>query len=136
MKQSVLKQKNNSVYKARWQISDLPTLTDEDISRSLDHTAREWAFDFSAPANLGKYIHLEVLGIVLQNVGNYRIRCIWAMDHADSRIALAMFKNTFDAINITLEMGEYTVIVPCEYIPEGEQDKQETNSETYGMEVV
>ena len=136
MEHRVVKQKYDSVYRERWQISDLPELTDEDIRRSLDHTSREWAFDFSAPANLGKYIHLEVLGMVLQNVGDYRIRCIWAMDHADSRIALAMFKKTFDSINISLEMGEHTVVVPCEYIPESEQDKQETKSETYGMEVV
>ena len=48
----------NSVYKTRWQISDLPDLTDEDTERSLHHTAREWVFEFSAPTNLGKYIHI------------------------------------------------------------------------------
>ena len=129
-------QMKDSIYKTRWEISDLPDLTDEDIERSLDHTAREWAFDFSAPTNLGKYIHLDALGIVLQNAGNYCVRCIWAMDHVDSRIALAMFKTTFEAVNVQFEMGEYTIVIPCEELAEEDKVKQEQETEKYGIEVI
>ena len=132
----MMMQIEDSVYKTRWQLSDLPDLTNEDIERSLHHTAREWAFEFSAPTNLGKYIHLEVLGIVLQNAGNYCVRCIWAMDHFDSRIALAMFKTTFDAINVQFEMGEYTIVIPCEDLPEEAKVKQEQETEKYSIEVI
>ena len=72
----------------------------------------------------------------MQNAGNYCVRCIWAMDHFDSRIALAMFKTTFDAINVQFEMGEYTIVIPCEELAEEDKVKQEQETEKYGIEVI
>ena len=121
--------------KARWYDSDLPTLTESDTERSLSYHCKSWAFNFIDPSNLGKYIHLEDLGVSVQNVGDYRARCIWAIDHFESRIALAMLKNTFESINVTFELGEYTVVVP--YIePNEDAEAVEKQPEQFGMEVV
>ena len=46
-----------------------------------------------------------------------------------------MLKNTFESINVTFELGEYTVVVP--YIePNEDGEAVEKQPEQFGMEVV
>tara|TARA_S200000501_G_scaffold316689_1_gene309734 strand:+ start:892 stop:1305 length:414 start_codon:yes stop_codon:yes gene_type:complete len=104
--------------KETWTVKSLPTLSDADRKLSLDFENRQWALNFANPANVGKINTMTSQGIILQNVGSYSVRCIFAFDHFDTRIGLAMVRNTFVSVGIDFEVGEVTVIVP--YTPEDE----------------
>ena len=47
-----------------------------------------------------------------------------------------MFKTTFEAVNVQFEMGEYTIVIPCEELAEEDKVKQEQETEKYGIEVI
>jgi len=98
-----------------WTVKSLPTLSDADEKLSLDFEARQWALNFANPADKGVITQMSGLGIFIQNVGSYRVRCILAFDHFETRIGLAMVRNTFESVGIDFELGEVTVIVPCKH---------------------
>ena len=121
--------------KTRWHEEDLPSLIEEDLERSLQYNARIWALDFANPANIGEYIWNEVSGLMIQNAGDYRVRCILAIDCPDARIGLAMYKSTFNAIGVSLELGDYTIVAPDRRNSENASNVPE-QVEQPGMEVV
>ena len=83
-----------------------------DLQTSLSHNARKWALDFSNPEHIGEYTWNEFCGLLLQNAGDYRVRCILAIDCFDAKIGLSMYKTTFNAIGVELELGEFTIVAP------------------------
>ena len=125
--------------KTRWYDEDLPTLVESDLKRSLGWACRMWALDFANPAKIGNYTWMGEYGLLLQNAGNYQVRCLLAADMADARIGLAMFKSSFNAVGVELQIGDYTVVAPFEADEETESEQVDTNSEPTtenGMEVV
>ena len=54
----------------------------------------------------------RVLWLLLQNAGDYRVRCILAIDCIDVKIGLSMYKTTFNAIGVEFELGEFTIVAP------------------------
>ena len=124
--------------KIRWYDEDLPTLVESDLKRSLGWACRMWALDFANPAKIGNYSWMEEYGLLLQNAGNYQVRCLLAADMADARIGLAMFKSSFNAVGVELQIGDYTVVAPFEADEETESeqvDTSETKDVPTGVEV-
>ena len=121
--------------KARWYDNDLPSLIEEDLQASLHHDARKWALEFSNPEHIGEHTWNESRGLLIQNTGNYRVRCILAIDCVDARIGLSMYKTTFNAIGVELELGEYTIVAPDR---RSQQDSSKAAKvvDVPGMEVV
>lgn len=121
--------------KNRWYDEDLPSLIEADLQTSLSHNARKWALDFSNPEHIGEYTWNEYCGLLMQNAGDYRVRCILAIDCIDARIMLSMYKTTFNAIGVELELGEFTIVAPDK---REQQDTSEAvkTSDAPGMEVV
>ena len=72
---------------------------------------------------------------MIQNAGDYRVRCILAIDCPDARIGLAMYKSTFNAIGVSLELGDYTIVAPDRRNSENASNVPE-QVEQPGMEVV
>jgi hypothetical protein len=58
-----------------------------------------------------------------------------AFDSPDARIGLAMFCNTFTAVGVEFELGEYTVVAPLVEQKETTHEADEAGS-VPGMEVV
>ena len=121
--------------KKRWYDTDLPSLIEEDLENSLSHNARKWALDFSNPEHSGEYTWNEYCGLLLQNAGDYRVRCILAIDCIDAKIGLSMYKSTFNAIGVEFELGEFTIVAP------DKREQQDSSAATKtadapGMEVV
>ena len=101
-------------------------LIEFDRTDSLSHSKRLWALDFVNPANLGSLKPMTEQGLLLQNSGDNSVRCIYAVDHFEVKILLAMLVSTFNSIGVTVELGDYTVIVPFE----GEEEvAEEANDE-------
>ena len=121
--------------KTRWFKEDLPSLIESDKETSLSHDNKLWALEFANPEDIGMSYWSKDFGVMLQNVGGYRIRCIMAFDSPDARIGLAMFCNTFGAIGVEFELGEYTVVAPLVEQEEVTQEADEAGS-LPGMEVV
>ena len=121
--------------KTRWYDEDLPSLIEVDLENSLSHKARKWALDFSNPEHIGEYTWNEFCGLLLQNAGDYRVRCILAIDCFDAKIGLSMYKTTFNAIGVEFELGEFTIVAPDR---REDQDSSEevTVAEAPGIEVV
>ena len=109
--------------KSRWFDEDLPALIESDLRRSLGWACRMWALDFANPAKIGRYSSMEEYGLLLQNAGNYQVRCLLAADMADARIGLAMFKSSFNAVGVELQIGDYTVVAPFEAVEEIESEQ-------------
>ena len=130
-----IENKNKNEYKTRWFKEDLPSLIESDKECSLSHENKLWALGFANPEDIGMSYWSKELGIMLQNVGDYRVRCILAIDSSDARIGLAMFYHTFTAIGVKFEVGEYTVVVP---VGKQENTPHEVDeaSPVPGMEVV
>ena len=82
-----------------------------------------WALDFANPAKIGRYSWMGEYGLLLQNAGNYQVRCLLAADMADARIGLAMFKSSFNAVGVELQIGDYTVVAPFEAVEEIESEQ-------------
>ena len=76
--------------KKRWYDADLPSLIEEDLENSLSHNARKWALDFSNPEHIGEYTWNEYCGLLLQNAGDYRVRCILAIDCCISLFSISV----------------------------------------------
>ena len=131
-----LKQKNEDTeHKNRWYKEDLPSLIERDKEASLSHENKLWALGFANPEDIGMSYWSKEFGVLLQNVGDYRVRCIAAFDSPDARIGLAMFYHTFSAVGVKFELGEYTVVVPMPKKEESVNGQDET-SPALGMEVV
>lgn len=130
------KQENKQTQRqTRWYDEDLPSLIEVDLEKSLSHDARKWALDFSNPEHIGEYTWNEFCGLLIQNAGDYRVRCILAIDCFDAKIGLSMYKTTFNAIGVELELGEFTIVAPDKR--EGQAASEEVKvAETPGMEVV
>ena len=137
MKEKIeIKQENKQTeQKTRWFKEDLPSLIESDKETSLSHDNKLWALKFANPEDIGMSYWSKDFGVMLQNVGGYRIRCIMAFDSPDARIGLAMFCNTFGAIGVEFELGEYTVVAPLVEQEEVTQEADEAGS-LPGMEVV
>ena len=137
MKQETERKQENkqTEQKTRWFNEDLPSLIERDIETSLSHDNKLWALKFANPEDIGMSYWSKDFGVMLQNVGGYRIRCIMAFDSPDARIGLAMFCNTFSAVGVEFELGEYTVVAPLVEQEEATQEADETGS-LPGMEVV
>ena len=124
--------------KTRWYDEDLPTLVESYLKRSLGWACRMWALDFANPAKIGNYTWMGEYGLLLQNAGNYQVRCLLAADMADARIGLAMFKSSFNAVGVELQIGDYTVVAPFEADEDTESeqfDTSETKDVPTGVEV-
>ena len=131
-----LKQKNEDTeQKTRWYKEDLPSLIERDKEASLSHENKLWALGFANPEDIGMSYWSKEFGVLLQNVGDYRVRCIMAFDSPDARIGLAMFYHTFSAVGVKFELGECTVVVPLPKKAESVYGQDETSTAP-GMEVV
>ena len=97
---------------SHWNDADLPDLSDEDLFKAERYSSRLWALDFVNPENVGKYEFMSEFGLTLQNTGQFAVRCIYAIDHYEVRITLAMLRKTFASINIKLELGQHTIVAP------------------------
>ena len=120
-----------------WTVSDLPQLSEYDRAASLSYDNRRWALDFVSPEKLGMLKPMTEQGVMIQNAGGYVVRCIYAVDHYEVRISLAMLVSTFNAIGVTFELGECTVVVP--YVGDEDatdEDKTEQEGIAPGPEVV
>lgn len=106
-----------------WNETDLPSLTNEDITIAEAHKQRLWALNFVNPENYGQYTFMRDCGVALQNTGPFTVRCIYAVDHYETRISLAMIKHTLACVNVKLEMGEFTVVAP--YLGKEDGDSNE-----------
>jgi len=116
-----------------WQAKSLPKLIDHDSNVALSIENRTWAMKFSEPENIGKIHDTGALGVVIQNSGNYNVRCISVFDHFECRIGLALLKETFDSIRVNFEL-DYVVVVP--FIPSGkEEDSDEAPENSQSHEV-
>ena len=117
----------------KWTVKDLPDLIEFDRTDSLSHSKRLWALDFVNPANLGSLKPMTEQGLLLQNSGDNSVRCIYAVDHFEVKILLAMLVSTFNSIGVTVDLGDYTVIVPFE----GEEEvAEEANDEVISEKIV
>jgi hypothetical protein len=121
--------------KKRWYDEDLPSLIEADLENSLSHSARKWALDFSNPEHIGEYTWNEYCGLLLQNAGDYRVRCILAIDCFDAKIGLSMYKTTFNAIGVEFELGEFTIVAPDRREDQAASEEVKV-AEAPGMEVV
>ena len=121
--------------KKRWYDEDLPSLIEADLENSLSHSARKWALDFSNPEHIGEYTWNEYCGLLLQNAGDYRVRCILAIDCFDAKIGLSMYKTTFNAIGVEFELGEFTIVAPNRRKDQATSEEEKV-AEAPGMEVV
>ena len=127
--------KNKNEYKTRWFKEDLPSLIESDEKQSLSHESRMWALKFANPEDIGTYYWSKEFGVKLQNVGDYRVRCIMAFDTPDSRIGLAMLSKSFNAVGVKFELGEYTVVVPFAREQVAPSEAEDVSSAP-GMEVI
>ena len=105
------------------------------MENSLSHKSRKWALDFSNPEHIGEYTCNECCGLLLQNAGDYRVRCILAIDCFDAKIGLSMYKTTFNAIGVEFELGEFTIVAPDKREQQGSSAATKT-ADAPGMEVV
>ena len=119
----------------RWYDEDLPSLIEADLENSLSHNSRKWALDFSNPEHIGEYTWNQYCGLLLQNAGEYRVRCILAIDCIDAKIALSMYKTTFNAIGVEFELGEFTIVAPDKREDQASFEEGKV-AEAPGMEVV
>ena len=121
--------------KTRWYDEDLPSLIEADLENSLSHNSRKWALDFSNPEHIGEYTWNQYCGLLLQNAGDYRVRCILAIDCIDAKIGLSMYKTTFNAIGVEFELGEFTIVAPDRREDRAASEELKV-AEAPGMEVV
>ena len=137
MKQKIERKQENkqTEQKTRWYDEDLPSLIEKDLENSLSHSARKWALDFSNPEHIGEYTWNEYCGLLLQNAGDYRVRCILAIDCFDAKIGLSMYRTTFNAIGVEFELGEFTIVAPDRREDKASSEEVKV-AEAPGMEVV
>ena len=137
MKQETKRKQENkhTERQTRWYDEDLPSLIEVDLEKSLSHEARKWALDFSNPEHIGEHTWNEFCGLLIQNAGDYRVRCILAIDCFDAKIGLSMYKTTFNAIGVELELGEFTIVAPDRREDQAASEEVKV-AETPGMEVV
>ena len=103
----------------------------------MSYDNRRWALDFVSPEKLGMLKPMAEQGVLIQNAGNYVVRCIYAVDHYEVRISLAMLVSTFNAIGVAFELGACTVIVP--YVGDEDatgEDKTAEGGIAPGIEVI
>jgi len=94
-----------------WQSKSLPNLSEHDSNVALSHENRSWAMNFSKLENIGKIHNMASLGFIIQNSGDYKVRCISVVDHFECRIGLALLKETFDSIRVNFEL-DHLVVMP------------------------
>jgi len=103
----------------------LPFPTDEDLEIALSERNLDWCREFMESSSLGEILIIQG-GIRLQTISNETVRCIGIVDHPQSWDLLLKLYATFCALDVSMQLDPYAVIIP--YI-EPEEEELEAKEE-------